>query len=443
MAALADSAAKIVKAKELTAQALAILNNPEATAEEKGKVEGIMKEAEQFKAEAIQMQHLDDVSRELEKFAGSSGGTEKPDSDDVVYTPPASNYKNINAYARALIRVARGGRPSKNLHYFAETDEGESKDLAESVGATGGFLVPTDFQAQLLQLMGESSIIRQRATIIRMRRRQLQIPVLNQTGTTAGQAHWFGGIQTYWTEEAATKTISDPSFRQVTLTAHKLVGFTRVSDELLDDTAISLTDFLLGPMGFAGSIAWNEDYAFFNGSGAGQPLGIINAPATITVARVDEDNIVYEDLVAMLENFLPSGNGIWVAHQSVLSNLLLMTGPAGNPHYVWGPGPLGQTAIPGVAGTLLGRPIIFTEKLPRISTTSVGDLMLIDPKFYLVGDRQATTLSSTIFEAYRSDQTSFRAVHRVDGRPWMSTPVTLADGTSQISPFVVLGAKTT
>ena len=438
-----DSVAKIAKAKELAAQATAILSNPEASAEDKGKVEGLLKEAQAFKAEAVQIQHLEEIAGDLERFANNPGGTDRPDGDDVAFTPPASTYKNNNAYIRALIRVSKGVRASKNLQYFAESDDGETKDLAESVGATGGYLVPTDFQAQLMQLMGETSIIRQRATIIRMRRRQLQIPVLNQTGTTAGQAHWFGGIQTYWTEEAATKTISDPSFRQVTLTAHKLIGFTRVSDELLDDAAISLTDFLLGPMGFAGSIAWNEDYAFFNGSGAGQPLGIINSPATITVPRVDQDNVTYEDLVTMLENFLPSGNGIWVAHQSVLSNLLLMTGPSGNPHYVWGPGPLGQTAVGNVHGTLLGRPIIFTEKLPRISTTSVGDLLLIDPKYYLVGDRQATTLSSTIFEAYRTDQTSFRAVHRVDGRPWMSTPATLADGTSQISPFVLLGAKTT
>jgi hypothetical protein len=33
---------------------------------------------------------------------------------------------------------------------------------------------------------------------------------------------------------------------------------------------------------------------------------------------------------------------------------------------------------------------------------------------------------------------TWRFVQRVDGRPWLEAPITLQDGSSQVSPFVVL-----
>ena len=98
-------------------------------------------------------------------------------------------------------------------------------------------------------------------------------------------------------------------------------------------------------------------------------------------------------------------------------------------------------ATKGAPSTLLGYPVRFTEKNPRIGT--VGDVLLIDPLYYLIGDRQATTVESTQFDMWRYDQTSWRVVHRVDGQPWLSAPLTYQDGTTQVSPFVMLGAKTT
>ena len=54
--------------------------------------------------------------------------------------------------------------------YFEAEYKGR-KDLVESVGASGGFLVPTEFYSQLMAVEGESGIVRPRATKIRMNRR--------------------------------------------------------------------------------------------------------------------------------------------------------------------------------------------------------------------------------------------------------------------------------
>lgn len=305
------------------------------------------------------------------------------------------------------------------------------KDLSGQAGATGGFLIPAEFQATLMGVIGERSIVRPRATVIRMRRRQVDIPVLDQTTSAGGYAHWFGGLRFYWTEEGAEKTASEPAFRQASLLARKLVGFTRATDELVDDSAISLGDFFAGPLGFAGGVAWMEDYAFLRGNGAGQPLGVIQAPATIAVGRSVAGQVNYVDLVNMLAQFLPTGRGVWIASQSVLSQLVQMTGPSGNPSYIWQP-----SARDGVPGTLLGYPIIFSEKAPRLGHR--GDIGLYDFNYYLVGDRQSTTVESTKFEKWAEDKTSWRVVHRVDGQPWLSAPLTYEDGATQVSPFIVL-----
>lgn len=321
------------------------------------------------------------------------------------------------------------------LMWFSDSKDGQSghptKAMAEGTGASGGFLVPSEFYNQLQAVQGESALVRPRATKIRIRRRQVDIPVVDQTDTTAGTPAWFGGMQAYWAEEAAEKTATDASFRKVSLVAHKLIMYTRASDELLDDAAISLSDFLTGPMGFAGAITWYEDYSFLRGTGAGQPLGILNAGCTKTILRETANAVGYDDLMDMYMGMLPEsvGSAVWMCNPLILKELATVVDPNGN--YIWQP-----NARDNTPNTLFGRPVIFTEKLPTLGTT--GDIVFADWRYYLIGDRQATTVESTTYDRWQYDQTSFRAVHRVDGQPWCSTEFTLADGTHTVSPFVVL-----
>lgn len=459
----------MAKASQLLADAGAILSNKDSSAEDRAKVPQMIEDAKQIKSDLAvyqaQVAAIEATRKELATLGQNGNGAANgnghsangvpqpdegkrelnPEERDLQIRPDGSEFKTIQGYLRALLMAGRRITPARSqfLKWFEEIDPTERKDMSEGVGASGGFLVPPEFLTTLYALLESKAIVRPRATIIRMRRREVQIPALDQTSTTAGRPHWFGGIRAYWAEEASLKTASDPVFRRITLTAHKIICFTRVSDELLDDAVISLTDFLMGPMGFPGVIAWQEDDSFLNGDGVGKPIGIIPSPATINIAREDQDNVTYNDLTRMMEAFLPSGQGVWLSSINNLSALLQMAGPAANPTYVWGPGPLGQAAVGRVQGTLMGYPIIFDEKLPRRTTTSNGDLVLADLSYYLVGDRQATTMASTIYDKFDYDQTSFRAVHRVDGQPWPSAPFTLSDGSTQISPFVRLGSKST
>lgn len=421
-------------------QVRAILNDPDQSEEDKGKVEGYLEEARSTKAKAAQLKEVGDFSTYVEKYEKDQGK-----EVEIQKRKDPKPFKAWNEFLYAIFlanhKDASIRRSDPRLQRFIEKDKksGHSTKAApmvEAVGASGGFLVPTEFLAQLQSVMADESLVRSRATTIRMTRRQIDIPVLDQTGTTAGIPHWFGGMKFYWTEEASSKTVTDAAFRKVSLVAHKLIGYTYASDELVDDSAISLADFLSGPLGFAGGIAWMEDYAFINGSGAGQPLGVINAGATITVNRAATLTVGLADLLNMLENFLPSGRGVWFYTQSALRELMEISGPTGNLSYVFMP-----SAREGVPATLFGYDAIRTEKCPRIGTA--GDFILGDWRYYLIGDRQATTVESTQYDRWEYDETSWRAVHRVDGQPWLSAPLTYQDGTTQVSPFVILGDKST
>ena len=435
---------KLSQADKLFGEAKDILTNEKVTDEDRVKIGPMLTDARKLKADAMQLKEI--LAAGLEITAQKAAGEQK----DAAQPLAADKF---GTWGEFLEQVFLAGHPNvksapdPRLRFFKDKDEEAQtsaakkshKDMAEAVGATGGFLVPAEFQATLLSVMGEDSLVRRNATIIPMRRRQINIPVLDQTSTTASVPHWFGGLRFYWEEEAAAKTESDASFRQISLVAHKLIGYTRASDELVDDSAISLDAFLSGPMGFAGGVAWMEDYAFLRGTGAGQPLGVVNAGATITVARqAVATPIQYLDLVNMLENFLPSARGRWFITQTGLSNLMTLVDPNGN--YIW-PTMFGGGAAVGMPPTLLGLPYQFTEKLPTVG--NAGDVVLGDWRYYLIGDRQATTVESTKFDRWQYDQTSWRVVHRVDGQPWLSAPLMLQDGTAQVSPFVILGAKST
>lgn len=413
----------LAKANQLANEAGTIIGNTEATAEDIIKADAMITEAQDYRKRAEMLSGLEAIKT-----------TVMPDDTKTEDHNEDGKFKSFGEFAKATWMLNARNVRDNRLTWWSE-DGGGQKAMSEGVGADGGFLVPSEFRAELMSIALGRSVVRPRATVIPMSRRSVTIPVLDQTGVANnGAPNFFGGISARWTEEAAQKAETSPKFRNIELVAHKLALITYSSDELIADSAISLQAFLTSERGFSGAIAYQEDYAFLHGSGAGAPLGVLNSGATITVPRTsDSPRVTFDDLANMMASFLPSANGVWLASQSLMVDLLTLAGPTGNASYLWG------NASAGVPNTLLGMPIIFSEKMNRAGVA--GDLLLADFSYYLVGDRQNTTIETSIHNRFENDQTTWRAVHRVDGQPWLSAPVTYADGVTQISPFVMLGAK--
>lgn len=306
----------------------------------------------------------------------------------------------------------------------------EHKDLAGETGVSGGFLIPTDQRSEILATRAEASIVEARARRVPMGSRVVDFPALDYTGGAAGVSAFFGGVRVYRTEENTNITESQPSFRAIQLHAHELAGYAEIPNGLLRDSAISLEAFLSGPQSFGGAMAWQIDYEALRGSGAdGQFYGCLNAPVATSVSRNTASTFKFVDAVTMASKMIMSGSPVWIMNQSVMPQLYQMVDGATN--NIW---------LPNAAGagptTLLGWPVLWTEKLPALGTA--GDVMLIDFSWYLYGDRQVITMDIDRSFKFQANQTAFRVVSANAGQPWLNAAITLADGSTTVSPVLYL-----
>jgi len=99
-----------------------------------------------------------------------------------------------------------------------------------------------------------------------------------------------------------------------------------------------------------------------------------------------------------------------------------------------------NNGVQGPPMTILGRPVIFTEKAPGL-LGDLGDISFVDFGFYLIGDRQVMSAMSSPHFKFQNDQTAYRIIERVDGRPWLQSAVTPQNNGPQLSPFVQLEAR--
>lgn len=308
----------------------------------------------------------------------------------------------------------------------------------------GGFLVPEVYRNDLQMIALETAVVRPNGpTIIpSIKTDSVKIPYVNDTSHAATV---YGGVQAAWTAEAAAKTATKPTFGQMELTPHKLAGLTYTSNELLADSAIALEPLIKRMFGSA----WGyfEDDAFINGTGAGQPLGILNCNALKTVFRNTVNRVFFEDLREMYACMLGPSNpyAIWVINPSVLPDLIGMisgdAAPAAASRPIWINQNMGaQNPVPG---RIFGRPFFISEKMPALGTQ--GDIGYFDLRYYFIFDRQPITIDVSTHVAFTTDETCWRFVLRVAGQCWPAatlTPRNAGAPVTTISPFVVLAATT-
>jgi HK97 family phage major capsid protein len=306
--------------------------------------------------------------------------------------------------------------------------------LGESSGVTGGYTVPPQFAEKIMAIIAEETFIRPRAFVQPMTSASLQIPYLDiTTAQAAGVSAFFGGMQATWTAEAQTRQEYEPQFKQMELRPWELSAYSVSSNVLLQDAIGGFETFLMQL--FAKVIGWTEEYAFLQGNGVGKPLGMLNTSGPlVTTTRVSGGKISYGDVANLMSRLLPSSlaRAIWVVHPYGLADLVQLRDTAGR--VVWVNALAG--AQENVPGYLFGRPVYISEKVPTYGTQ--GDLSLLDPGLYVIGDRMALEVAASEHVNFLKNQMTWRVVERVDGRPWIEKAITLADGSSTVSPFVTI-----
>lgn len=306
--------------------------------------------------------------------------------------------------------------------------------MVESVPADGGFLVPAEQAARIHAVSLENEIVQPRCYVQPMLSNSIKIPAMEIGNHSTAL---FGGFTASYTAEAGTIDEHNPKSRAMELNAKKLTGLIRFSSELNADApgGMNQIEVLCGK-----GLAWYRDKAFLKGTGAGQPLGILNAGCLVSVGKESgqkADSIVYENLTKMMSRMFAGSflNSAWICHQTTIPQLLTLSlaiGTGGSVIPVMTRGTTGQFEI-------LTRPVLFTEKTSPLG--DLGDILLADLSQYVVGLRSEMRFDTSIHVAFTTDELLSRIIERHDGQPLWDKALTLADGTTTVSPFVVLAER--
>ena len=308
--------------------------------------------------------------------------------------------------------------------------------MGETQGVLGGYLVPPEYTAKLLGTVFDVSIVLPRANVIDMGSAQKIAPMIDVvTAQVAGVNPFAGSMQFTWGWQQ-TPPETEPKFRALELNAWDLLGECVVSNQWLADTPAEAEEYLLEQ--FARAAAWYVEYAFFRGAGTPKlmPLGILNAPGTISTTRTTPNLIKATDIANMAGNLLPHSwaNAVWVVSAgTAMAQVIALSTFVVNQQPTTG----GKDGNNALIGYLLGRPCFVSDKLPVLGTA--GDLTLFDPSMYVVGMRQEVLVDTSDTPNFFTNQTDFRVWMRLDGRPQLSDVITSSNGTT-FSPFVILAA---
>jgi HK97 family phage major capsid protein len=236
--------------------------------------------------------------------------------------------------------------------------------------------------------------------------------------------------------ETITKTATRMQIEQVTLTAHSLFGLSFASEELLADSPVSFAAILAA--GFSDQFTYHMINERLNGTGVGEPMGIMNSPCLVSIVKETDQpatTIRFPNIVKMRARAWGYQDAIWMANHDCIPQLMQMNvevGVGGAP--VWQP-----SAVPDHPDMLLGRPIIFTEYAQTLGTA--GDIVLANWKEYLEGVLQPLQSAESIHVRFDAHERVFKFWLRNAGAPWWRSALTPKNSTDTLSPFVVLAVR--
>ncbi|MDN5857143.1 MAG: phage major capsid protein [Pseudonocardia sp.] len=383
-----------------------------------------------------------DMIREDPEFAAALKRPDMRPTPNAASTASAHNPAAVGAQLDGQFRSAGElvwllGAERKGDRGAIERMAKLRNEFSSTIPSEGGFLIPEEYRSELLSTAQASAIVRPRATVIPMGAPRVKMPMIEDTNHTEG---WYGGILTFWEAEGAALQESAPKFGEVALDAHTLTAYTEVPNTLLADSAISLEGFV--GAAFPGALRRSEDQAFLFGAGAGKPLGVLNAGNAALVSQAKEtgqpaDTIVWENVIKMFARMLPEslGSAVWIANINTfpeLATMALSVGTGGSAVWL-------NNGAEGPPMTILGRPVIFHERMPTLG--DAGDISFVDLSYYLIGDRQQMSAMWSEHFRFNINSTAYRILQRLDGRPWLKNAITPEKGAATLSPFVQLAAR--
>lgn len=294
------------------------------------------------------------------------------------------------------------------------------KTLTEGTDSAGGFVVPPDFQAMIIKKTMTRVAVRANAFISTTSRDSQQWPKINYSTDD----NFTSGIRLTWTGEApataTTHRVTDPVVGMYTVPVHTAMASIPLSNDLLEDQAVDVAG--ISSDLFAEAFSLGEDNVFINGTGAGQPMGLImeidgNGPAS--QAGTGSNTFTGDDLIKLFYKVPVQyrAQGKWLMNSPAMQVAELLKDSQGR-YLVTSilQASLATTQI----DVLKGKPIVIDEFMPAVTTNNFP-VVYGDLSGYMVLDRVGLSIQK-LQEVYAElNVTLLLGRKRVGGyciRPW-------------------------
>lgn len=348
-------------------------------------------------------------------------------------------FNTLGDQLQAVARLTGYG----DVNYPVDQAENRMKAVNAAAGVSTtlskevGFLIQTDFATQLRESAVEEGQLSSRVDRQPIGPNSDSFEYMEVKDKDRSKGPWGGAFAVYRKGEAeemkAGKT-AEMEPRDIRL--EDMYGLLYVTNRTLRD-ATALTALI--QRGYRDNFAFKLDTEIYEGSGAGQCLGFMNSPALVTVAKETgqtADTITKENILKMFYS-MPARfiqRAAWYVSQVGVQEVLPLLTLGDTPIYM---PPTGLSG--GLYGTLLGRPVIPCERCPQIGDK--GDIIFADLSQYLLIEKGATEIETSIHVKFVTDETAFRFIQRNNGQPWDSTPFTTLKGNKKMSPFICLAER--
>ena len=345
------------------------------TAEDDATYGRMMKDIDDLGKEIQRMERQEAMDKELAKPINSPITGKPGQGEDDEKMKPARARKG---YANDLLKAMRTNfKQVSNL-------------LQEGVDADGGYLVPEEYDARIIDILNEENIMRK----------------LGHGLTTSGE-HKINIAATKpaaaWIEEGGALSFGTATFSQILLDAHKLHVAIKITEELLYDNAFNLDSYIITEFGKA--LANAEEDAFLNGDGTGKPLGLFAATgggdvaATLTAAIKSDDLL---DLVYALKRPYRK-TASFILNDQILATVRKLKD--NNGAYMWQP-----SYQAGEPDKILGYAVNTSAFAPE-KAIAFGDY-----SYYNIGDRGTRSISELRELFAGNGMIAYVAKERVDGK---------------------------
>lgn len=326
---------------------------------------------------------IDDLKEVVKEAFAKSNETMERRQKKADYTNNEADIKLAEASAVT----------NKSIHFLNDLFTGDKtyakgihdsrkKTLNETTSTLGGYLVPEEFEKDVVRYMNEYSEIRQNSTVLSM---ASDVKRLNSL---------TGEPTVYIVGEASQITASDLTFGEPVLTAKKYGAIVDWSSELEEDSEAPL--LALVQERIALGLAQKEEDEFVNGVTSGsEGLLVVSGVTGITLNSGSTfSNLTWDDLADMQASLYAISKNEAQTGKFYMSmtayNILRQTKAVGDGNYFQMPSaPSAET--PAYAW---GRQIVVCQSFPTTTATGTKFVAFGDLKKHsFIGDRRGITVT--------------------------------------------------